>query len=137
MKKKTKKRNQNPNSANKKFSPKLFLISSVKSLIVYALLLLLTAFLCYKINIAADKYFYIMLIISTISSLISGFAYVSKVREKGILNGIFAGVPCIALMLILVLLYNNASLTLTTAIVVLVMILSSGIGGTLSVNLRR
>ena len=137
MKKKTKKRKQNSDSANKKFSPKVFLISSAKSLILYALLLLLTAFLCYKINISADKYFYIILTISAISSLISGFTYVSKVREKGILNGVLAGVPCTVLMLILVLLYNNASLTFTTAIAALVMILSSGVGGTLSVNLRR
>lgn len=137
MKKKTKKRKQNSNSVNKKFSPKVFLISSAKSLIVYVLLLLLTAFLCYKINISNDKYFYVMLIVSAISSLISGFTYVSKVREKGILNGILAGIPCTVSMLILVLIYNNASLTFTTAIVALVMILSSGVGGTLSVNFRR
>ena len=137
MKKKSKKRNQNSSSANKKFMPKVYLISSVKALIVYALFLLITAFLCYKINISADKYFYIMLIISAISSLISGFIYVSKMREKGILNGILAGIPCTVLMLILVLLYNNAVLTVTTAIAALVMILSAGVGGTLSVNLRR
>ena len=137
MKKKTKKRSQNTNSANKKFAPKQFLISSIKSIIVYVLLLLITAFLCYKINISADKYFYIVLAISILSSLVSGFSYVSKVHEKGILNGILAGIPCTVLMLILVLLYNNASLTFTTAIAALVMVLSSGVGGTLSVNIRR
>lgn len=114
-----------------------FMLSTAKSLAVFAVLLLLSAFFCYKFDVGQKAYLTIMLVICAVSSLISGIFASKSLKQKGIVNGILGSLPLIAVTAILSLILSSFDFSVKLVAACFVMLTCGAAGGILKANKRR
>lgn len=114
---------------------KAYLISAIKSLVVFLALLLLSTFICYKAD-ASDKYYFIvMIIICSISCFFGGIFASSKLKEKGIICGLLGSLPIMVPAVIVSTIIGRLSIKLLISCIA--MLLFGMVGGIFTANMRR
>lgn len=116
---------------------KEMLFLTFRSITVFILMILLTAFICYITDIEYDKYSLIMILSATLSSFVSGFFYSRRMKQKGILHGMLSSLPIAFITVIITLIISDSQLSVMLPIAVASIILSGAISGSFGVNSRR
>lgn len=132
-----KKRNSNKFGSSSKNKLKIFAFSSLITVLIYIILTLISAFICYKADISKDKYYIVMLVICAVSAMIGGFRITRLNKEKGLINGIIGAIPVMSVTLFFALLFNNGILNITILIPLLIGLVSGAASGAVAINLRR
>lgn len=130
-------RNQDVSSLSAvKRSLKTTLISSSVGLAVILLLTAAFAFLLTRTKLTDDRFYYLEFFILAAGALLSGFLAAKKGRGKGIVLGIMAGLPVMAVFLLVPYMMFEAIASSRLLLTIPVILLFSVIGGIVGANKR-
>lgn len=116
---------------------KKYILPAVKSIVLFLILLLISAFLCYKIDLQ-DKYYYpIMLVVCSIPCFFGGLFLSKKLRKRGIICGLLGSAPVCLVSVIASLITGNFNIGLKLVATVAIMLFCGAVGGIFAVNMRR
>ena len=103
--------------------------------IVFIILTLIMCAVLLKTDLSRNTYLPLLMIISALSGMISGFSAVRKKREKGLVNGLTASiVPAIVILIAMSVAYKGFSVF--ELIVAACCLFGGGIGGIAAVNIK-
>lgn len=87
-------------------------------------------------DLSKEYIYYVSLVIFCIAPFLVGFISGVKIRKNGLLVGAIHALPIGLLFVILSAIINGFQIDLRTLITIAIMILSSAIGGIVSVNIK-
>ncbi len=106
------------------------------STIIYIILIILISAICVKADINKESMAYISLAFIGAASLISGFLAGIRERKNGIVCGLLGALPINLFMIAVSLITNKFSADLSILYTALICLISSAVGGIISVNIR-
>lgn len=117
-------------------------VSTFINVQIFSLITYISVFLIFSfIALAADlsrKYDYLFsVIIFVICSFLTGFYSGNKLRQNGLLTGIVYSLPMNTLTLLISLIFSDFKADSSIIITVLLLVVSSAVGGILAVNKRH
>ena len=121
-----------PNSS-KNENIRIILVAVVIQLVAY----LITSLVCFAADIKRDILVIFSLIAFSIGSFTASFYTGRKKRKKGLINGVLFTLPANTVLIASSLIANNFSCDYFMLITASVLIVSSALGGIISVNVRK
>lgn len=121
-------------SENKSLSE---LVLFLKAFIVYTVVYAVVCISAFYLDIDNGLLVPVSLCTFCLSGFLSGFVIGRMKRKNGLINGIIYSLPTIALFLFISILINSFRIDLTLLISVLCVLVFSGLGGVISVNVRK
>lgn len=115
---------------------RIFLKTQVLSLATYIMLFLLTAVISLKMNLDEKACFYAAIFVFALSSFVSGYFSGYKVRKNGLVTGLVFALPANAAAVFISLACSGFKADFTILITLMILLISSMLGGVLSVNTR-
>lgn len=114
-----------------------YFVMTVKSLALFIILIMISASICFYSEISYNSYYIYLLFSAVLSVFISSFLFTKKSKKNGLLNGIIASLPVVALLTVICLLMIKCNFNLQFLITILSAISAGGISGIISVNAGR
>lgn len=130
----TKTKSKNGKKLNE--TTRLFIKTQILMALSDLVLLLIGSFIVYSFEPSKKAYFYISIFLFCISAFISGYYCGFKLHKKGLVTGLIFCLPLNLLIVLISLIINKFSFDLTFVITLLLLLISSMLGGILSVNTR-
>lgn len=115
----------------------IFLKIQLIGALIYVSVFLLSSVLSLVTDVSQKYDTIITLIAFALSSFISGFYAGKKKRQNGLLAGVIYTLPLNALVLIISAIISDFKVDYLIAVSAVVLVLSAGLGGILSVNMRH
>ena len=115
----------------------IFLKIQLIDALIYISVFLLSSVLSLVTDVSQKYDTIITLIAFALSSFISGFYAGKKKRQNGLLAGVIYTLPLNALVLIISAIISDFKVDYLIAVSAVVLVLSAGLGGILSVNMRH
>ena len=104
--------------------------------ITFIILTVMVCWLLLKMNLSKETYFVILMFISSLSGVLSGFASVRKKRENGIVNGLISAIiPMFIMLVSMSVAYKGFSVF--EMIVAACSLFGGAIGGIGAVNIKK
>ena len=104
--------------------------------ITFIILTVIVCWLLLKMNFSKETYFVILMFISSLSGVLSGFASVRKKRENGIVNGLISAIiPMFIMLVSMSVAYKGFSVF--EMIVAACCLFGGAIGGIGAVNIKK
>lgn len=114
-----------------------YFVMTVKSLALFIILIMISASICFYSEISYNSYYIFLLFSAVLSVFISSFLFTKKSKKNGLLNGIIASLPVVALLTVICLLMIKCNFNLQFLITILSAISAGGISGIIGVNAGR
>ncbi len=127
---------QNSKSNKKNSKLKNYLLTQFIFLIGYICLFLIISAICVSTDVGAEYVQYVSLVMVLLFSFSAGFIAGRKERKNGIISGIVAALPLNCIMVVISVIMNGFKVDLNLFFTILIGLLSSSIGGIISVNMR-
>ena len=115
----------------------IFLKIQLIGAIIYISVFILTSVLSLVTDVSQNYDTIITLIAFAFSSFISGFYAGRKKRQNGLLTGVIYTLPLNAIVLIISAIISDFKVDYLIAVSAVTLVLSAGLGGILSVNMRH
>ncbi|MBQ7118220.1 MAG: TIGR04086 family membrane protein [Clostridia bacterium] len=110
--------------------------TEILSIIIFGALLVILSAVCVKADINKESMSYIALVFIGVISLTTGFLFGIRERKNGIVCGILGALPVNLLIIAVSLIINKFSVDINILYTALVCLVSSSVGGIVSVNIR-
>lgn len=116
---------------------KNYIFSVTESLLILTLLLLISAFVCYQLDINRSYYYIILIGVCVLSCFISGMLTYKKLKKPGIVCGFIGSLPICIVVCVTSTLLCDLSFSIKIIIAAVLMLLSGAIAGIFCSNMRR
>lgn len=116
---------------------KNYILPAVKSIALFLIFLLISAFLCYKIDLQEKYYYLITLAVCSITCFFGGLFLSKKLRKRGIICGLIGSAPVCLVSVITSLITSNFNIGFKLIAAVAIMLFCGAVGGIFAVNMRR
>lgn len=114
-----------------------FINVQIFSLITYIVVFLIFSFVALAADLSRKYDYMFSVIIFVICSFLTGFYAGNKQRQNGLLTGIVYSLPMNTLTLLISLIFSDFKADSSIIITVLLLVVSSAVGGILAVNKRH
>ena len=133
--KKIKPKSKKSNADNSTVST--FINVQIFSLITYISVFLIFSFIALAADLSRKYDYLFSVIIFVICSFLTGFYSGNKLRQNGLLTGVVYSLPMNTLTLLISLIFSDFKADSSIIITVLLLVVSSAVGGILAVNKRH
>lgn len=132
------KRSGKKGRADKKMneSTVVFLKAQILYIVLSLLLMLLTSMILYSSSIDKKYYFYAAAAVLALTSFLCAYFAGYKIHKNGLVTGLLYSLPCNVIWLLISLIINSFKADATGLIAFAVLVISSMLGGILSVNTK-
>ena len=114
-----------------------FINVQIFSLITYIVVFLIFSFVALAADLSRKYDYLFSVIIFVICSFLTGFYAGNKQRQNGLLTGVVYSLPMNTLTLLISLIFSDFKADSSIIITVLLLVVSSAVGGILAVNKRH
>ncbi|MCM1544740.1 MAG: TIGR04086 family membrane protein [Ruminococcus sp.] len=115
---------------------KIFIKAQILALIVYSAFFIVASVIMYSSDMDKAKGFYAAIAAFAISSFVCGFYSGFKIHKNGLYVGLLFALPANAIVTLISLIINSLNIDFTLAITVAILLISSMLGGVVSVNTK-
>ncbi len=133
---KTSVKTKSKNTKKTNETTRLFIKTQILMAIADLVFLLVGSFIVYSFELDKKIYFYISIFLFCLSSFISSYYCGFKLHKKGLVTGLIFCLPLNLAVVLISFLMNKFSYDFTFIITLLLLLISSMLGGILSVNTR-
>ena len=114
----------------------IFIKTQILAVIIYLISFLIFSLIALLADLSMKFDFICALLCFALSSFIVGFYIGRKLRQKGLLAGIIYSLPINTSVILISLIFSNFTFDLNIVITAIILLVSAGVGGIVSVNSR-
>lgn len=109
----------------------------LKSIFIQIVVFTVVSIVSLAADINCENYYAVCICSFSFGSLLSGFTVCRTIRKKGMINGVIYSLPSVGIAVLASICLNCFRIDLTMLISLISMIVFSGVGGVLSVNIKK